>query len=132
MDVTTVLAATGGVGTVTILQQMVGWFREERRKDAAENRAQATAPAERESKVLSVADQALLIQQQSIKTLQEQVKELQLQVGTLRTENTGLRRQMAAKDKEIQGVLDVKDREIARLYARIGRLEVEIDHLGGP
>lgn len=130
MDVTTVLAATGGVGTVTIAQQIIGWFREERRKGRTEARAEATAPAERDSKVLGVADQAIVIQQRSIKTLQDQVEQLQLEVGTLRTENTSLRERMAAKDREIQGVLDAKDREIARLYTRIGKLEVEIDHLG--
>jgi predicted RNase H-like nuclease (RuvC/YqgF family) len=130
MDVTTVLAATALGGTATIAQQIVGWFREERRKDHAEARTEATAPVERESKVLVVADQAVVIQQRSIKRLEEELAQVQLEVGTLRTENTSLREQMAAKDKEIQGILDAKDRELARLYTRIGKLEVEIDHLG--
>lgn len=118
MDLTTVLSAMGGIGTLTILQQAVGWFREERRKDSAEARAEAEAPGARQSLMLTVADQATVIQQRAIKSLEDQLAQVQLEVGTLRTENQDLRDQMTAKDKQIR-----------RLYTRIGELEVEISQI---
>lgn len=118
MDLTTVLSAMGGIGTLTILQQTIGWFRDERRKNNAEARAQAAAPGAQQSLMLSVADQATVIQQRAIKSLEDQLAQVQLEVGTLRTENTDLRQQMAAKD-----------RQISKLYRRIGELEVEISQI---
>jgi TolA-binding protein len=118
VDLTTALTAMGGIGTVTILQQAIGWFLEERRKDSAEARAAAAAPVTQQSLMLEMADTATTIQQRAIKSMEDQLAQVQLEVGTLRAENTDLREQMATKDKEI-----------SRLYARIGKLEVEIDHL---
>jgi len=115
---TTVLSAMGGVGTLTILQQTVAWYREERRKVRAEDRVEAEVPVTHQSLMLGIADQATVIQQRSITTLKEQVEQLQLEVGTLRTENQDLRQQMATKD-----------REISRLYSRIGQLEMEISQI---
>jgi peptidoglycan hydrolase CwlO-like protein len=117
VDLTTALTAMGGIGTVTILQQAIGWFLEERRKDSAEARAAAAAPVAQQSQLLEMADQTTVIQQRAIKSMEDQLAQVQLEVGTLRAENTDLRVQMATKDKEI-----------SRLYARIGKLEVEIDH----
>lgn len=105
MDLTTVMSAIGGVGTLTLLQQAVGLYREERRKGSAEARAQAAAPAEQESLILGVASQATGIQRQTILALQEQLDK------TLR-ENESLR-----QDQE------TRERLITRLYTRIGQLE---------
>lgn len=120
MDLTTVLSAMGGVGTLTVLQQTVAWWRDERRKTRAARAAEAEAPASHESLMLGIADQATLIQQRSIKSLQDQLDQVQLEVGTLRTENTTLRDQMT-----------IKDAQIKRLYQRIGELEVEIHSSDG-
>lgn len=112
MDLTTVMSAIGGIGTLTILQQTIGWYREERRKNSAEDRAQAVAPVAQQSIMLTVADQATVIQQRAIKSLEDQLGQVQLEVGTLRAENAALRQDSAAKE-----------RQIARLYTRIGQLE---------
>lgn len=121
MDVTTILSAIGSVGTLTILQQSIGWFREERRKGSAEDRAAAAAPATQQSLVLTVADQATMLQQRSIKALEDQAEQQGLEIGTLRAENEALRSEMAAKDKQID-----------RLYTRIGQLEDKINQLESP
>lgn len=118
MDLTTVLSAMGGIGTLTILQQTIAWFRDERRKDRADARAEAVTPGTQQSLMLSVADHATVIQQRAIKSLEDQLAQVQLEVGTLRTENQDLRNEMAAKDKQI-----------SRLYTRIGQLEDEINQL---
>jgi len=118
LDMTTVLSAMGGVGTLTVVQQTIGWYREERRKGRTEARAEAEAPAAHQSLLLGIADQATVIQQRSIKSLEDQVEQLQLEVGTLRTENKQLRTDMTTKDQQIN-----------RLYTRIGQLEVEISQI---
>lgn len=115
MDLTTALTAIGGLGIVTTLQQTIGWFLEERRKGDAAARAEATAPATQQSLVLTVADQATTLQQRSIKALEDRVEQQDLELGTLRAENGELRDQMA-----------IKDREVDRLYTRIGKLEDKI------
>lgn len=118
MDMTTVVSAMGGVGTLTVLQQSIAWWRDERRKGRADLRAAADAPATHEALVLGVADQATVIMQRSIKSLEDQLAQVQFEVSTLRTENTDLRGQMEKKNGEIR-----------RLYQRIGELEVEINAL---
>lgn len=121
MDLTTALSVTAGLGIVTTLQQTIGWFLEERRKGNAEDRAEAAAPATQQSLVLTVADQATMLQQRSIKALEDRAAQQDLELGTLRAENGELREQMAVKDKEID-----------RLYTRIGKLEDKIRSMQPP